>query len=586
MCTSTVFPDQSPLPRGGNATLTQVVSARGTYTIAVDDGAGPYELRLRVFRPQLESQRRRDHQILFLDFGGETFNTAVLGGPGVRNLSPLSTFLDGWGLAAEDEPAVIDAILATVVENFADVALVGANGDFFTDGVDGHFGIEILNRRDHIDPFGLPNVSRVIVGGSISELGIPVLGADATIFDLIGVGVGNIVAHEAGHFFGNFHTDLNNAIFNLMDRGGKLDNTVGGGRNRIFEVGAEDDVDVDFGIDMLTPTEGFTGSEDTPNNLTFGLATGMLIIGSTPVGGDIRFAPPTEFAIQFLDFYDPATVDAGDLTVNAATADGRISFTVKPSAAVELLGANELTLRLTYPVGDPVAGFYRFDLDEGQTASLVLTPPIAGNVWLELQHADGTVLETAADANVGRAIDNFVTPEAGTYFARVDGDSELKYSLLVVRAAVFDTEPNDGFSTAQDLAQLPAALGHAGGEMGDEDWYQFFAAAGDKLFLQTETPARGPSQPTNWLDPHIELYDPAWGRIAFGTPRADRRNERITLAAPIEGTYRVGLSAEGGTSGPYVLESCVSAAAGSANVDLTVSGMADKATKSLLVALL
>ena len=109
-------------------------------------------------------------------------------------------------------------------------------------------------------------VSRVIVGGTIPELGIATIGiaesidpgnfatgetavvlldllsgpsfdpnslnqfllaGGATIVDLVGIGVGNIVAHEAGHFFANFHTDNFNATPNIMDQGGNLANTVG-----------------------------------------------------------------------------------------------------------------------------------------------------------------------------------------------------------------------------------------------------------------------------------------------------------------------------------------------------------------------
>ncbi len=244
---SFIYPGASPLPGGGNASLSWVIDTPGTYTIAVDEGVGPYVLNLRVFRPELELQPRRNHQILFLDFDGAVFDTASFGLPGERTLSPLSDFLDGWGLTPADEDAVIDSTIASAEENFADIGLLGNNGDLESDGIDGHYDIEILNSRDHtdrfgLDPFGQPNVSRVIVGGTIDELGISTigiaesidvgnfetkesaivlldllsapsdnpnslnkfpLGGGASIIDLIGVGVGNIVSHEAGHFFAN-----------------------------------------------------------------------------------------------------------------------------------------------------------------------------------------------------------------------------------------------------------------------------------------------------------------------------------------------------------------------------------------------
>src|SRR5262249_30601615 len=130
-------------------------------------------------------------------------------------------------------------------------------GDFQITGRAGEFQIEILNSRDHADPFGLyPNVSRVIIGGSRAEFRPNVIGmapsidvgnfdtsetavalldflsdADnpfslhqiprgngATMIDLIGVYVGNVVCHEAGHIFGNWHTDPLLPQVNVMNQ--------------------------------------------------------------------------------------------------------------------------------------------------------------------------------------------------------------------------------------------------------------------------------------------------------------------------------------------------------------------------------
>ena len=69
-----------------------------------------------------------------------------------------------------------------------DDAPAGNNGDFETDGIDGHYDIEIVTSRDStdafgfpLDPFGSANVSRVIVGGTIGELGIGTIGIAETI---------------------------------------------------------------------------------------------------------------------------------------------------------------------------------------------------------------------------------------------------------------------------------------------------------------------------------------------------------------------------------------------------------------------
>ena len=118
-------------------------------------------------------------------------------------------------------------------------------------GLNDDFALRILNSRDHADPLGQPNVSRVIVGGTIAQSGIPTIGIAQSIdpgnfgteesalvlldvlsdparesgdpslntyitpasdkVAFIGQAIGNIVSHEAGHFFGDWHVDQFNA---------------------------------------------------------------------------------------------------------------------------------------------------------------------------------------------------------------------------------------------------------------------------------------------------------------------------------------------------------------------------------------
>ena len=302
---SSVYPAASPLLGGGSSVLAYVIDERGRYAIQVRGVAeGTYTLTLQVDEPPLLSQPIGSRQTIFIDFDGATLDDG-------RVLSPLSAFLEGWGLTADDEDAVIDAIMGHVIESLEDdIRARGLNGDFDRSQRRGDFDIEIQNSRDDPDPFGQPNTSRVIVGGTIEELGIPTLGiADSidpgnfersegafvlldllsapasnpnslnqyprapgvSIIDVVGAGVGNITAHEAGHYLGNFHTENFVTPPNIMDRGGNLANLVGVGDDGIF--GTEDDVDVDFGIDIFVPIEGFTGFEDTLNVISFGAPT-------------------------------------------------------------------------------------------------------------------------------------------------------------------------------------------------------------------------------------------------------------------------------------------------------------------------
>jgi hypothetical protein len=220
----------------------------------------------------------------------------------VRQLSPLSRFLTRWGLRPAQEDALIDATMSTVRENVA--------RDLRESGANPNFAVRILNSRDHADPWGDPDVSRLVVGGTIRQSGIPTIGiaesidpgnygheetalilldvlsaprsdgfGDASLnhylrprsrrVAFIGQAVGNVVAHEAGHYLGNFHVDQFNRRANLMDQGGNFPVLYGAGPDGVG--GTADDPDVDFGVDLLNPFEGFTGREDTLTTTAFGL---------------------------------------------------------------------------------------------------------------------------------------------------------------------------------------------------------------------------------------------------------------------------------------------------------------------------
>ncbi len=337
------FIEPGPFPGGGAATLAYVVETAGTHGMRVRGLVGAYTLELRVFRPALESAG--GVQTLFVDFDGATVNRSVFGfPPATAVLAPLSSFLADWGLTAGDENDLIDAILAVIEENLStDMRVLGLNGDFDVSGMYGDFDIVLLNSRDHADPFGAPTVSRLIIGGTMSELGIDTIGiaqsidpgnfatsetgvilldllsapafdpnslnqfglaGGATQIDLVAAGVGNIAAHEAGHFFANFHTDQGNPSANIMDQGGNLANTVGVGTD--LTLGTGDDVDVDFGDDVYVLNEGLTGTEDTLNAIAFGLSTSGC--PATPIGS-CRLAEKTTLLVK------DKSPDTGDLLV-------------------------------------------------------------------------------------------------------------------------------------------------------------------------------------------------------------------------------------------------------------------------------
>ncbi|SDY58774.1 pre-peptidase C-terminal domain-containing protein [Asanoa ishikariensis] len=288
-----IYPPNSPLPGGGNAVSEHVADEDGLHYVSVSDGSGNYDITVEAYRPNLEGDKIT--QTIFIDFNGQRLNTAIFGGPGVVTLSPLRAFLGRWGLTTADENALINGIVAEVTENL--------KRDLVASGLNDKFRLKILNSRDDADPFGEVNVSRLIVGGTIAESGVNTIGIAQSIdpgnFDtqesalilldvlsgpanddaslnfyitpasdkraFISQAVGNVVSHEAGHFFGNWHVDQFNDTLNLMDQGGNFPLLYGVGPDGIG--GTADDPDVDFGEDEFNPSEGFTGTEDTQGRL-------------------------------------------------------------------------------------------------------------------------------------------------------------------------------------------------------------------------------------------------------------------------------------------------------------------------------
>jgi len=299
---SGIYAPQSPLPGGGNAVVDLVAAKAGRYTVQVSAGSGRYDITVEGYRPGSELDTKGTVQTVFVDFDGARVNTAIFGGPGVRQLSPLSGFLGRWGLTPDDEDALIDATLATIKENIVQ--------DLRAKGTNPNFAVRILNSRDHADPFGQPNVSRLVVGGTIAESGINTIGIAQSIdpgnygheetalilldavsdpagvpfsfntyakptsnkIAFLGQALGNVVSHEAGHYIGSWHVDQFNSVPSLMDQGGNFPVLYGVGPDGIG--GTADDVDVDFNEDTLNPSEPFTGIEDTLNNTAWGLTRG------------------------------------------------------------------------------------------------------------------------------------------------------------------------------------------------------------------------------------------------------------------------------------------------------------------------
>ncbi len=87
-----------------------------------------------------------------------------------------------------------------------------------------------------------------------------------------------------------------------------------------------------------------------------------------------------------------------------------------------------------------------------------------------------------------------------------------------------------------------------------DDWYSVTLGAGQAMLAaQTSTPADGPGEFVNVLNPHIELYSPANVLLASGVTLGDGRNESLSLGGLAPGTYRLRVTSEANTTGEYFL---------------------------------
>ncbi len=115
--------------------------------------------------------------------------------------------------------------------------------------------------------------------------------------------------------------------------------------------------------------------------------------------------------------------------------------------------------------------WYGFSLDAGQSATLLLSRDnrvAAANLILELHDGAGNLLASgrAGSVAIDQIIKNFTPATAGTFLVRVSGDP-AGYSLLVLREAQFDLEPNSQAGNAQTLTFGTAGTAHVLGYLGN-----------------------------------------------------------------------------------------------------------------------
>ncbi|MEZ6137699.1 MAG: Ig-like domain-containing protein [Pirellulaceae bacterium] len=309
----------------GDVAAHVVVPTAGRYFVRLSDIISSYTLQLRRYRPTIEAAPVGSRQVLYLDFEGGTVNRALFGqGIGSGRLSPTRQFLTAYGMQQSDEAAFIDEVVARVRSKFTQLGV---------DTTNPNYGIEIRNSKDHPDPWGLPNVSRIVIGGTYQELvndpaapsgilgisqsidpgnfareeqaivmhdvliltqNVAPISAATTKLKLIAEQMSMVIAHEAGHFLGGWHQDPNNTVYPIMDQFYDPAISAGAGLDGIF--GTADDRELVFGGDRFANPGGIFeagGYNDTAAWLGWGLSQGLnggFITGKTFVDRNVNRA--------------------------------------------------------------------------------------------------------------------------------------------------------------------------------------------------------------------------------------------------------------------------------------------------------
>ncbi|HEV3417066.1 MAG TPA: dockerin type I domain-containing protein, partial [Pirellulales bacterium] len=257
-----------------------------------------------------------------------------------------------------------------------------------------------------------------------------------------------------------------------------------------------------------------------------------------------------------------ANSDAASATVGIKDAgtQGSDRLLVSYNSSSSPFVATGKSLEIGVGLASNVTDYYAYSLAAGQTTTLAVTGQKSATVGVSLQDSQGNTLATGmspgSGSNVNSAIDNFVAPAAGTYYAVVTGTTGAAYSLVVNRDADFDTEVNGSFSSAQNISGTKGVLGDilAAPANPTENWYSIGLTAGNELLLQTSTPGSAGSPLVNNLAPVIQLYSPSDILVASGQGAG---NQSLSAVATATGAYRIRVLGGNSTSGEYYLSTSI-----------------------------
>jgi subtilisin family serine protease len=307
-----------------------------------------------------------------------------------------------------------------------------------------------------------------------------------------------------------------------------------------------------FGITVPSSVAVFLGKGDgtfgTPTFYASGGSSAAVALGD--LTGDGR-----------LDIVTTNPSNSGG-TISVLLNDGHGGFAPHQDFDAEDAGTQRFGLALADFRGNGLLDVATANFNNGNVSVLLNQ---TDHINVQIQDASGNVLAEGRPGatNLDEALNNFVAPASGTYYAVITGAGHRDFDLVVTRGADFSTEPNNDLTTAQPLVVEPngqlAALGNLGAG-NPADTYEIAASPGQTVTIQTATPFPGPNPFAASLDPMVQVLDDKGNLVASDDNSApDGLNASLTLKLPTHGgrPYFIQVlpstATASPTAGPYVL---------------------------------
>jgi subtilisin family serine protease len=197
---------------------------------------------------------------------------------------------------------------------------------------------------------------------------------------------------------------------------------------------------------------------------------------------------------------------------------------------------------------------YLVDLPAGR-ASFAVTG--SAGLTLRVLDANGALVAVGSPtADLGAAIDGLGPLVAGSYRVDVTGAQSGDYRLVIVADGRLEIEDNNPAAQPQAVNRGDTVLAHVGRAAAtpDVDSYTIFLTAGQRLIVETLTPAGDIPSLRDSPDMKLEVFDNVGSLLAADDGSgADGRNARIDIAATTSGIYTLAVSSWGDGTGTYAV---------------------------------